>query len=574
MSESLFLIKRATALLAFALLCLFQSDGCLAGESKVRLERLRCESRTDPLGIDETAPRLGWLLQSEERGQRQTAYRILVASSTSRLAAGQADLWDSGKVTSDNNTAVVYAGKPLKSGQSCHWKVMAWDAQERSTAWSKPALWSMGLLEPEDWEAEWIGYDAERVVESQDADFEDCQWICHADDPAKDAPAGHRLYVARFELPEEARVEQAEVLAVADDQLWMAVNEKMVVHGEPGWQRVKPVSVADVLKPGTNELRFNIKNDSPGPTGLLVRLTIKLASGKEIKIRSDQSWFSCGNPGQHWPAEPLDESKVKPAQTIGPYGIKPWGTAKLQGLFLPPVPLLRTEFDVAKTVQSANLYVTALGNADAYLNGKRVSEEYFTPGWTDYSKRVYYRTYDVTQQINQGKNALGGTLADGWFSGYIGWGRNRDHYGKKPRLKMQLDITYMDGTTETFGTGADWKATAGPTREADFLMGERYDARLALPDWAEPGIDQSAWKPVDVGTEFRPSVEAAPGPPVGKVSEFSPVSITQPRPDTYVFDLGQNFAGVVQLKVSGEQGQQIRLRFAERLNPDGTLYTT
>jgi hypothetical protein len=123
---------------------------------------LRCEYRVDPLGIDEPAPRLSWIVESGLRGQRQTACRLLVASSEKLLGKDQGDLWDTGKVARDETIGTAYQGQPLVSQQRCFWKVKVWDKDGRESAWSKPALWSMGLLQPGDWKAEWIGYDKPR----------------------------------------------------------------------------------------------------------------------------------------------------------------------------------------------------------------------------------------------------------------------------------------------------------------------------------------------------------------------------------------------------------------------------
>ncbi len=390
---------------------------------------LRCEYLVDPLGIGETQPRLSWLLESEERGQRQTAYQVLVATSPQLLRRNQGDVWDSGEVASDETAAIVYAGQPLTSGLRCYWKAKVWDRDGKPSAWSRPASWSMGLLAPSDWQSDWIGYDAPRGI------------------------------------------------------------------------------------------------------------------------------------------RPLEGSK---------------------DLFLPPPVHLRTAFTVAKKVRQATLHATAFGWFDAHLNGKRVSDTYFDPGWTDYAKRVYARAYDVTKLLRKGANALGAVLADGWFSGYIGWGHIRDHYGKKPRFRAQLHIEYADGTSEVVATRPAWRAATGPILEADILMGETHDARKAMPNWAKPGFDDSEWATVDVGAALcgcppsgahagaplQPLVQPHPGPAVIAIQEFRAKRITQPKPGTWILDLGRNFAGVPRLKVAGRRGQVITLRFAERLNPDGTLYTT
>jgi alpha-L-rhamnosidase len=131
-----------------------------AGDGPTTVGRLRCENRDNPVGIDAEQPRLSWWMQSPARGQRQTAYRVMVASSESLLQQGEGDLWDSGKITSDRSIAVAYGGRPLRSGQTCWWKVRLWDREEKETAWSEPAQFITGKLKPEDWQGQWIGADA------------------------------------------------------------------------------------------------------------------------------------------------------------------------------------------------------------------------------------------------------------------------------------------------------------------------------------------------------------------------------------------------------------------------------
>ena len=561
--------------LALAIQLMFGCFSALQSQSFAQciVENPQCEYLKDPLGIDESAPRLSWIIKSEQRGQLQTAYQVIVADSKEALAEDQGTLWDSGKVQSDNTTAVVYEGKPLNSNQRCFWKVRVWDKNGQPSPWSSVSLWSMGLLKPGDWQSDWIGYDAERKKEIVEAPFDGVKWICHPNDDPQAVPAGNRVYVAKFELPEDVVILDAEVLGVADDKLWVAVNGKMVVHGEVGWEKVKPMPIIELLQPGANEMRFNVENSSEGTSALLAKVIIKTSSGENIEVVSDESWLAYDSPGMYWPSEPQDEAKLKPAQVVGEYGVEPWGTVKLEGLFLPPVPQFRSSFQLSKPVAAATLHVSAMGICDAYVNGQRVTDDFFTPGWCDYDKRLYYRTYDVTDQITDGENVVGAELADGWYCGYVGWGRSRDHYGDRPRLRLQLNVTYQDGTSEVIGSDSSWKAIAGPTREADFLMGEVFDARLADGNWCRPGFDDSSWNEVQVGADKEPILQPHPGPPVTVVQEFSPKSINQPSPGVYVFDLGQNFAGVVRLQVKGKPGQKITLRYAERLSPDGNIYT-
>jgi alpha-L-rhamnosidase len=538
---------------------------------------LRCEYLVDPLGIDETAPRLSWEVESGQRGQRQSAYRLLVASSEDALKHDQGDLWDSGKVVSDQSIGAVYAGKPLASHQRCFWKVMLWDKDGQACAWSKSAPWSMGLLQPADWHAEWIGYDKPHQENLAEAPLAPAQWIWHAaDEPGKVAQC-QRLLLHQFELPKDAKIKQALLYATADDGMKFSLNGHLRLTTEAkdnGWQQARMIDVAAALRPGKNELRVLVENLKPSPAGLIARLAITTDKGESFVQLTDSTWKSFATPGEDWAKAKLDFAALTPVRVVGAYGAEPWGKIKFTDTFLPPPSYLRTQFDTDKAVARATLYAAALGLVDMHLNGHRVSDDYFNPGWTDYKKRVYYRTYDVTSLIRRGDNALGGVLADGWFSGYIGYRGARDHYGKFPRLRAQLHLEYADGTSADIGTGADWKASTGPELEADFLKGETYDARRERA-WSVVNCDTASWEAVVVGSdEVRPLVQAHPGYPVRAFQEVKAKAITEPKPGVYVLNLDQNFAGVARLKVSGKPGQKIVLRFAERLNPDGTIYTT
>jgi len=566
---------RRVPLLIISLCCL--TEAALAADGSIAVHQLRCEYRVDPLGVDVEQPRLSWLVESAERGQKQTAYQVLVATSLTNLQADRGDLWDSGKVASDETTCIVYQGKPLTSHTRCCWKVRVWDKDGKVSAWSEAARWSMGLLKPAEWIAQWIGYDKARQMEIVDAPLDGVQWIWHAADPVLKAPKGPRLFLSTLTLPEGTKIEKAELLAAGDDTMRFVINGRLVTGHEPGhggWHTIRAVNVAQHLHSGKNDLRVEVINRADGPAGLIAKLTVTTNDGRTITHTTDESWKSTATPGANWHNREIDASAWPTCRILGDFGMAPWGKAKLAKLHVPPVAYLRTTFHASKPVRVATLYATALGNVDLNLNGKRVSEEYFTPGWTDYTKRVYYRAYDVTDLIRQGDNALGAVLADGWYSGHIGWGQIRNHYGTQPRARAQLHIEYADGSTDVVATNSTWKASTGPIREGDFLMGETYDARMELNGWDSPGYDDRRWESVVVGSEMDPVIQWHPGQPVLAYEEFKAKTITEPMPGVYVLDLGQNFAGVARLTVTGEPGQKITLRFAERLNPDGTIYTT
>lgn len=538
---------------------------------------LRCEYLLEPMGVDVPKPRLSWEVTSPRRAQVQTASRVLVASSPELLGREQGDLWDSGKVDGPNTTAVVYAGKPLSAHQRCFWKVQVWDRDGRPSAWSKPAQWSMGLLSPKDILGQWIGHDKARQAKLPEAPFEPAKWIWHADDKGPSKPKAHRLFLTSFTLPEGARVKKAEALVAADDAMRFTVNGTLVASSQPGvngWEKPQVADITPHVKPGVNTVRCEVENASPSPAGLLAKLTVTTDDGKTITLVTDKTWKSMASGGANWHNRAIDLAPLAHAEEVASYGDKPWGRLTYTPFLLPPPALLRTTFDLAKPVKEATLYGTALGLCDLYVNGRRVHEDWFNPGWTDYTRRVYYRAYDVTPLLKKGPNALGVVLGDGWYTGYVGFGGKRDHYGTKPRFLGRLHLVYADGTTADIASGPAWKAGTGPTLEADFLMGEAYDARKEVPGWADAGFAADGWDPVVVGAELKPQVQWHPGPPVRVVGEFRAKKVTEPTKGVYVLDLGVNFAGVVRLTVQGQPGQKITLRFAERLNPDGTIYTT
>ncbi|MFQ5806335.1 MAG: glycoside hydrolase family 78 protein [Phycisphaerae bacterium] len=390
---------------------------------------LRCEYLTDPLGIDETLPRLSWEMVDSRRGAVQRAYRILVTDDLTLLNAHTGNLWDTGKVASDQSNQVVYDGKPLRSRTRVYWKVRVWDQDDRPSAWSSIARWSMGLLAPSDWEARWI----------------------------RDS--------------------------------------------------------------GTLET-------------------------------SDRS----------------------------------------EGRSALPAPMLRREFSLpdAASIRRATVYVTALGLYELRINGRRVGGHILAPEWTDYHKRVQYQTYDVTDLLRPGENAVAALLGDGWYAGRIGLagivpgGPIRGIYGRQPRLLLRLEVELSEptepraqasGRVQIIVSDGSWRATTdGPIRVSDLLDGEVYDARRVMPGWDAPGFDDSSWRPVRVFDRIDARLVAQPNEPIRIVKELKPVALTQPEPGVHVFDLGQNMVGWSRVKLRGPAGTTVTLRHAEVLNPDGTIY--
>ena len=378
-------------------------------------QSLRCEYLPNPIGIDVSKPRLSWIVAADRRGAAQSAYQVLAATSQAALDDDQGDLWDSGRIASDETLHIAYAGKPLRSEADVFWKVRVWDEQEKASGWSDVATWRMGLLDAADWKGSWIG---------------------------------------------------------------------------------KPQ------------------------------------------------------------APPADE--------------------RLPSL---PATMLRKQFTTKSGVRRAFLTATALGVYEFSINGRRVGEYILSPEWTNHHKQIQYHTYDVTELVASGENAIVAMLGDGWYAGRLGIshivenGPLRGHYGKHPHLRAQLAIEYNDGSRDIVATDASWKCTTdGPIRKSCILDGEVYDAQKLPKGWDTASFDDAGWDKVHVLKQVAGQLVAQMNEPIRVTEEIKPIARTEPSPGVYVFDFGQNLAGWCRLRVKGPAGTTIRLRHAEVLEEDGNIY--
>ncbi len=398
-------------LLLIISLCLFGNINALA---QVNINTLTCEQQVNPLGIETISPRLSWKIESAERGVFQSAYQVLVASSPEKLNEKDADLWNSGKVESNQSQYISYQGKQLESRDACFWKVKVWTSKGE-TSWSNIAKWEMGLLYYKDWNARWIGFD--RAFPWDDDSF-------------------HARLSARY---------------------------------------------------------FR----------------------KEIEVN---------------------------------------------------------KAEIAK----ARVYIIGLGLYEFNLNGKKVGEAVLAPSPTDYNENVMYNILDVTDELQDGKNALGVVLGNGRFY------TMRQHYkGYKiknfgfPKMLFQLEITYKDGKRDYFRSDNSWKGTAdGPILSNNEYDGEDYDARKELIGWDKVGYDDSKWLEAEYVEQPDAVYQSQQNKNMKVLKEIQPISLKQLPDGKYILDLGQNIAGWLQLRVKGAAGDKVTMRFGEILNDDGTLFTT
>jgi alpha-L-rhamnosidase len=241
-----------------------------------------------------------------------------------------------------------------------------------------------------------------------------------------------------------------------------------------------------------------------------------------------------------------------------------------------PRPLLRRVIQLPKQVKHARVYASAHGLYQLSINGQRVGDQYLAPGWTDYPKRIQHQTYDVTELVTRGPNAIGAALGDGWHRGKVGmnW---RNVYGDTLALVAKLHVTYADGTTESFVTDGNWRAAGGPLVQADLQDGESYDARREQPGWDRADFDASSWSPVVIASDDLAKLIPQPDEPVRVTELLTARTRTEPAPGEFVYDLGQNMVGVARFRFTGKKDQPVRLRYAEELNRlgerKGQLYT-
>ncbi|MEJ2902915.1 glycoside hydrolase family 78 protein [Pedobacter panaciterrae] len=237
-------------------------------------------------------------------------------------------------------------------------------------------------------------------------------------------------------------------------------------------------------------------------------------------------------------------------------------------------PLFRKEFSLQKKVKSAIAYITAKGLYEANINGQRVSDTYFAPGWTSYKDHLQYQVYDITAALKSGANVLGVSLGNGWYKGRIGFGNQHNFYGDTRGLLMQVEVEYTDGTKESINTDESWKYTYGPIMASDIYDGEIYDARMEIAGWNNTGFkEDAAWTAVGTMEKGTEKLVAMSGPPVRKHEQFKALKVFKTPAGETVVDFGQNLVGWVMLKAKGTAGTKITLSHAEVLTKEGNFYT-
>lgn len=400
--------------LIFAILLVQQPA---AAVSRAKPVELLCQGEKNPLAVDSATPEFSWRIRSVDpamRGVRQSAYRILAATTPDRCRPGAADLWDSGRVKSSETLQILYAGRPLRSRQRVWWSVTIWDERGQASSPANPGNFEMGLLSAEDWKAAWI------------------------------------------------------------------------------------------------------TADLPPPSG-----EAELYAGR-------------------------------------------------------PLPLFRKQFNLPAVPRTARCYVTGLGYAMLWINGRRIGENELDPAWTNYRRRVFYSAYDVTPYLRAGANCIGIEAGSGWWDPLplrlFGRFNLREHLPVgPPQVLAQLECRDAAGTLTQVATGSDWLWAPGPIQRSNLYLGEIYDARKELQGWNRPGEVRGGWRPVQKARPLGGLLQVQPLPPI-RVRRTLPARRLPVRPDgALLWDTGQNLAGRVKIRVRGARGSRVVLRYGELLLADGGL---
>jgi alpha-L-rhamnosidase len=560
-----------------------------AGSAQSSLSKptqLKCDSLVNPLGIDSKAPVLSWQLRDERYGARQTAYEIQVASSSVILGAGKADVWDSGRVESDQSAGVSYAGPALAPEKRYFWRVKVWDKDGKPYPASDASWWETGLLDAKEWRAKWIGGEEREHRRVREAD---AAWVSNPSVVNFQA-SGDTHHQFRFAFEVSKTVKSADLFVTGENTAAAWLNGKRVLNADPlppwgqmPWLHYARKGITSEIQSGKNLLGIEVTHYAPrnqraqpgnGQTPMSATLYIEMTDGStEVFATGGKGWKSALNATGEWFSLQFDDSSWGEAEAYVPpssnFGVtklgKPWNTG--------PVEIVRRSFQLDKPAKSVRLYATALGAYKFHLNGKPVGDQILAPGWMDFRQHVAYQVYDVTSDMATGKNAIAAYLAPGWYTTPLQWFGQGYNYGTTPpALKAQLRIEHSDGSVEWVVSDESWKAEVSPILFAEIYDGETYDARRVQAGWDALAFDDSKWEAAQEIHPLEPEIVSQYFQPIRQQKGLTAKAITNPKPGIFIFDFAQNLSGVAKLRVQGPAGTDIQLRFAEVLNPDGTAY--
>ena len=520
------------------------------------ITRLKTEYALNPLGID-VPPRFSW---SHDETGVQCAYRILAASDAELLRRQEADVWDSGRVESMDSRFIPFSGKTLKSGQRVYWQVQTWNEHGVHSV-SEIAWFEMGLLSASDWQSVFIapkycgtggrGYHSAVLQENQAGEF----WVqidlgqvesfdrivlfpCYYREHGENAGPG-------FGFPVSFRIETSEQIDCSGARLVYTTTQDIA---NPG---LNQVAVSPLLAKG-RFVRLTVIKPFNADKGarllamdefLIFKGDINLAFGKSVSV-SNQLVSTVQAGTYDWHADCLTDGIIhvdEPRHNQGDGN------------------LLRRILKIEKPIVRARAYIGSRGWYELRINQNKVGDAVLDSAWTSFDKRVLYSVWDVGNILKQGDNVVTILLGGGWS-----W---------QPAVILQLQVDHPDGSQTVLVSDERWRVFKSPVIESQVYHGETYDARLERSEIFDSSLDDSDRPHVLTFPDYRPILSAQMQPPIRVTETLLPVAVREPQKGVWVFDLGQNIAGWVRLRVKGDAGQQIKLRFAECIFDDDTIWT-
>ena len=559
---------------------------------KTKIAQLKVNYRMNPIGIDDDSPYFSWQMVSKEQGKSQTAYQILVADSPEKLDKKDY-AWDSGKVESDLSVAIPYEGEELQTRTRYYWKVRVWDERQRVYTSTEPSFFETGLMNNIPEEVHWISapsirpeiaytdvteYEIDYTMEIQDtkASFAfgatqgryGSMTLCEIQ-----SQGGQAFFRVKDMM--NLNMEQIEFPCA---EIPFATDSRYHAHLQIKKQQMM-VWIND------NEVgTFNIQSNSLGAIGYYKSRGVDYGYLDDVLVRDET-----GNLCYEEDFESADSIFYPHYVQVVDGKLKMGSGLMLSGMTETPAPVFRKEFQLQdKAIEKARVYMTSLGNFQMSINGQNVTDDFLTPGKLLYNQYLSYVTYDVTDLLRKGAdNAIGITLFHGWYDRGTGYPEIYNPWGEKNALYGAVIVTYEDGSEDVVGTDELFRVYMdGPIRENDMYQGEFYDATKKVEEFDQPGYESDYWENVEVDKVddlYREiSIVAKENEPISCIEEKTPVSVTEPVAGTYVYDFGQNFAGVCHVKLNTSAGTLVTMRYAETLNTEelqnkddviGTIWT-
>ena len=540
----------------------------------VALSVLEVNGSEEPLGIDDGSPVFSWRLASAARGKEQSAYRVVVKE-------GDVTVWDSGKVAGENNYGVMYDGEALKSKTLYNWTVTVWDENDAECA-TESSTFETGLMSGSDWTASWIG-----APSAPDMNFNGANWIWdRTGRKENEIPAETRYFRRKITLDRDKTVDRVQIAMSADDNAKLYLNGEQVLatlNIEDAWKSAAYTTVtSSALEAGDNVIAVEATNTSNGYAGLLVKVEVYYTdTSSPVTYVTDGNWKIGDGAETGWNSRSFDDAAwtTLSGNDVISYGNNPWGNnVSFAGESGSSAPVLRKEFSTGgKIVKSARVYIAGLGLYDLKINGVTPYDSVLNPANTDYTDRVLYDVYDVTQALQTGDNAISVELGNGFYNmDFGGWGWSKSPWKDAPKLRFELDITYTDESTQRVYSGGDWKYYAGgPTTSNRVYHGEMYDARNAAA-FSSVDYDDSAWQNAGLVSAPQGKLVWQDMEPMRKTASFT-------QQDGVTVDYNQNvrkYTVTVPRMITGwgkiefrntTPGQEIVIDYGEIIAADGNL---